>query len=871
MTNRCIESPAIAQARERALGQARRDGQTGLPPEAVAACTNGTLASQLLQRPIILCARNSGSGKHADEQCAADAHDVNGRLVNELGIDVGPDFPTPKAIIKALRAAPVVEHRVGDGKTFKSRTAIFDHTDEGWMLIVSSGTGKTLDEYGHQPWVETLREAILRHEPHIVAATRLDRMLRYKWALGRILDPLEKTNSAVFDECGVTYVTEDTDIIFFIRASHAEAESTKLRRNSLNGVRRHTEEAMVDGVIAVAAPRNAPPGFVRRDLPGRGIGGRTSVVWALDSPGVLARHGLEAGGADQVELIRWALSQLGQPGVRVSSINEAIVTRGYTTSAFRDRHGPDATWRSVAATRRWGIGSGPMTSIVENLDLYRTGRLIVTLGGAEEPVELTNLFPADGRWASDEDWLRIDAWTNRDKPRECYRTNQFAGLAVTVNGKPAVLRSTPGQHQGHPVRGYRCVNKHEKVADRVHLPHALLADVVVDAIVDAGENAVQLADTGEDRVEDAALAAAHRNQLAAAAESEAKAAAILATVVQAGAIGDGTALDGPLLADLNSRYAQLIEQAAAADHEARRSNRELNDRRRQRATTAAVNTQSLLHLVEAVREPDDHPLRLTLIQSLRNVTITTEGRGNDRGELHVNVTADLVFEAGSETWTSRGHASYTKESETAALVAEQAAALRDGTGSGRYAGYIEALAQEMNTTVGGVRLLEAIDDQRLARLHAAAYLDATDSEIARKLSEPVELIRRARRIHAERDTRASFMWLRGNSSKIAAIYDEATKDPDRIARWEHLVPHASRKRTYVVESIRRFGYSDEWTAIAGVGLRLRRSCSCRAGATFTPVRLREAAGSICNVCGSDATGISWPTAFANRYAHRGDI
>jgi hypothetical protein len=845
-------------------GKTVRRSSRGLPSVALTNCHNPQLVQMLTNGVIAVIARNSDpNSKKARQQVAADASDVHGNLA-ALGVNLGPNFPTDTDILDKLAAAPAIKHRTSDGGEFKSRTHIYDHSHEGWVLVVSAGTAKTVDEDGLQPWVETLRECVLRYEPGLVAATRLDRLLRFKWAIGRVLEPLERRNAFVLDECGLTEVNESTAVVFFIRASHAEAEARKTRRNVVNGYRRHTEPAMVNGVIAVAVPQKLPPGFTRRRAPGRGIGERASSVWVLDSPRVLNRHALELGAADQVANVRWVLAQIGRPGVTGQSLNDELIDkRQYSTAAIQEMFGVDATWESTS-DQRSSQGAGPLKAIIRHLDLYRTGILTLGLGESEAPIVITDLFPTDGAWASAEDWERIDRYRAGSTSRECYRRNHFAGLNVTIDGTRAVLRSGYGQHEGKEIASYRCVGESGRlVTDRVRIPHQLLADVTIDAIRNAGDNAAALTASGVDAVEDAALLAEERVHTESAETAEGKAAAIVSAIE----VATG-ALTPEFLSGLDERHTLLTAQAEQSRREAHRVANELARRRFARAHNSALRTDALLHLVRDVRSPSDHPLRDTVVNALANVTLTTSGHGNDRGGLRIDATVELHFNAGGTPWRSHGTASYTRPCLTHQLVQEKAAMLRAGTVPTSHRSLIKPIAAELNTDPGIVRLLCQITDERLLRIHAAfADRKQKPEAIAAHLDEPLELIERIRRIHDQRSTQRYFTWLRGNSPKLAGIYGAANEDPERIARWEHLIPAVVASEELARVGLAHFGVASEFTGIYAVGLRLKRTCPCADPAGLALLRLREATGSVCLACGRDSADVRWSPEAIERYAH----
>ena len=427
---------ALVQAAQFGLGR-------GFPADALEGCGTA-LRAVLLGQVLVAVARNSNpSGPGARQQTIADALDVKDRLAS-LGVDLR-DFPTEDEMNVALQKAAKVTHRMADGSTFDSRTATFDRTSDGYVLILSTGSAKKIDEQGMQPWVETLRNAVLRFNAVVVAATRFDRMLRYKWSIGRVLEPIEQRRGWVIDEMVAEEVNDQSAVIFFLRACIAEAEATKTAKNTRNGFRRHSGSEMVNGVVAVGAPQACPPGVIRLRVIGTGIAGRANSLWILDSPRYLpARNRIvewvPKPGADQVENVRWVLSQLGRPKVTKASIADGLLERGWTTDGLRRRHGVDATWQSRHGSKR-SKAYAAIDSIVKNLSFYEDGKIDVGVGAGHEPIHLSNCFPTDGPWASPQDFARIRRRPPAQQPREAVRL-QFTGLRVKFNGVDGVLRAT---------------------------------------------------------------------------------------------------------------------------------------------------------------------------------------------------------------------------------------------------------------------------------------------------------------------------------------------------------------------------------------------------------------------------------------------
>lgn len=96
------------------------------------------------------------------------------------------------------------------------------------------------------------------------------------------------------------------------------------------------------------------------------------------------------------------IKKIGQPEFTQNKIGDYLANNGFSSPGMRHNHGPYATFEFTEDPR---AKSSPLRSILSNLEFYKTGICLVRLGVVEvSDFEITNIFPASGKWAEPSDF-----------------------------------------------------------------------------------------------------------------------------------------------------------------------------------------------------------------------------------------------------------------------------------------------------------------------------------------------------------------------------------------------------------------------------------------------------------------------------------
>jgi hypothetical protein len=97
-------------------------------------------------RPLVLVARNSGTGGKRSRELAADeVFKAAEGLKLKVGLDLASVLPSKEAIIEGLQKSTGVRSLTADGKSFTNEYWITFLPAVNTILFVSTGSGKKLD------------------------------------------------------------------------------------------------------------------------------------------------------------------------------------------------------------------------------------------------------------------------------------------------------------------------------------------------------------------------------------------------------------------------------------------------------------------------------------------------------------------------------------------------------------------------------------------------------------------------------------------------------------------------------------------------------------------------------------------------------
>jgi hypothetical protein len=447
-------------------------------------------------RPIILVARNSGSGGKAARGLAADevvkAAEGLGRIA---GIDITSALPSKSEIIAGLKNSKAIKSQTKNGKYFTNEYWILTLAAVNTILFVSTGSGKELDDQYEQPFVQELITLVKARTPALVFANRIDRIFRRMLTGAELLNVLSNLECSLGDsEKGIRDQGEWMDLMILMESMGAEKEASAVPKKTRDGMTANTDRKMENGCLKYASPSQPPAGLIRVILlnpkGGKGVG-----MLYLDDPAYypdpsqvaygLPSRTLDASRMSNVELVKWALSNLGKPGFTLASIGEQLAQSGFSSPGIRKENGVEATFQPTEITDRKYL---PLRPIINNLKFYESGIFQVRYGVAEvSDIEITNCFPASGKWAEPEDFERIADYLSKTTGGGPASLGLIGVHVETEFGTSAFAAAMGDQCKRGAAYVLRPIDKKEGRLGFPALPHNVLARSIVEGLVRAAK------------------------------------------------------------------------------------------------------------------------------------------------------------------------------------------------------------------------------------------------------------------------------------------------------------------------------------------------------------------------------------------------
>lgn len=818
----------------------------------------------------ILCGRNSGESGPKARRLAVDALLAGAEGLAKCGLDVRDALPTREQMLQDLRDAKPVRSVTEDGVKFSNRFVEYDLRATHLVYVVlSTGSAKKLDEALTQPFVERVAAVARDVRPVLVYAHRIDRLCRVAWALAPLVLAL-RGGWLGDNRRGLVQASGPESVLIFFDAWASEEEAAKLPVKALDGMQGGTGDRFVDGQVPIGFPHSPPPGLGEATLLRRGMEGKPVVYFDDERwrplPADVA-YGLSAIEVDglvvsQVSNVRWALRHLGRPGWGYLQVAEGLKQRGFSTVGLRRAHHADVPFTHQRA-------DVVLQALREHLEFYRTGVWRIRMGDRE--VEITDGFPPDGPWCTEEDYERIRSYVDAGGHRfDGVIRLVLAGLPCRVNGVDCRLRTADRRPRTNPPSHYRiCRVQGRSVAHAAELPlldAKQLNDVIIASVVDAGDRALAIMPGGP--VDDPEVLELRRELKTRQSELEhleARAASDLARARR-------SEVTGALLAALNAGYQHLhdveIPAADAAVEAAllavQRAELSAVDRR------PGVRVDALLELVAALRDPEDTKWSRFLRHALRDMTFTIDATATG-ARIAVQGFLSTSF-GGSECRVPvSGEWGESSEGDLDVAIDELLANLRGGV---PYCDQVmhrrHDLVDELPAFLGVNRAALVFlncTDARILRVGMESTVfrgGRSDADIADATGEPVALVERVAAVWG--GPRGSAHWLHTTRTSLAAVMHVAaacTSDGfvvDAALAGFGLSPH---QLTYAL------GPLDEWERVKGRGWRLR-PCACGSVA-LAPTRLHEISGWVCLSCRRDRSSVHWPSDPYDRYLQNGDL
>jgi len=836
----------------------------------------GCLAMLQARPSVLLVGRSScEGGKVAYQAAAQDLLQAAAVLDANTGLHVASVLPKQRVLERMLKEAPAVASATPEGRKFTNRYLQWSDREHGVHVLLSAGSGRKLDEDLLQPALARTAEVFRVLQPGLLFAKRMDRLGRRPWAFGPLMELIERTGSWMGDEEGLRASDELSDLLVFLTASRGRQTAEGLPTMTRRGMASRTGTTMVDGRVAYHVAHPPPPGLTRLRMLSAG-GGLGDILLVLDAPQYLPAEGQVAAGmpqvfhpdgtrVDQVANVRWALSVLGTPTWSRRAIATELSRRRMSTASLRGTHGSSATVRPPASD---ATVFPILNTILGNLDLYETGRLVRTLSveGVEDVV-IQGLIPPDGAWAQPADFARIRAWLRQGKQRhDRNRVLSLTSVPALLSGRPARLLSSACRR--HRVPGYvvalrdRLPGRQPRASREPVIPHAVLADSIVSAISHAGDIPLVLWQRPDE--EDSHLRATITRLEMSVESIQSSRRAILSQVAAVDESGSPR-LSGALLDDLNAEYCRLSDvELPGAQRQLQEARHQLEDQRMAHAAErGSAQANDMLRLVAALSDPHDLSLAGLWRDSIRDLTVTVH---QERAAAHI---ADVIRWQGAIVFSSlsdryaipfagehRTGAGSKVDDRVEALVASLAEGIPFGCDDTERTPVLKPRVAQRFGVSPRQFLLGSCLDPRIVRAAARLLLQPhrEDDDLAGELQEPVAFVARIREVY-HRTSRERSVWL-AYQNVLVTHWHVCAAAGHGVVEPAALAPYSASSNS-AVGSLLSSRYADQWSRTAGGGYRLAPCPGC-GGHRRAPMRIPEPVGLVCLDCRQDQQGLLWP-------------
>lgn len=844
---------------------------------------------------ILVLSRASGHGAKARELAARTAHSAIELLCHHSGLDFMPVVPSIDTIVGLLESASTEVTKRSDGQEMRHQFVLIDLTDVAPLkLLVSTGTGRFVDESLSQPFIVRAANEYLKQNACLVAVKNSTRSGRHAAGTAMLMSAISMNNGAVCDEDGLGVVDLGRNLTSYIRGLNAEEQAKGMPEAVRRAQLTRTGHEMIAGRVQCHTASACPPGFGYAWL--KSAGGSPDVrVLFLDSdacrpsddkvayglsevryPSGHARAGFRV---DQVENVRFALTHFGKTGWSTQKIVDALIKRHYSTDQYRNCHGADAHITKGAA-------HSVLDSILANLELYETGILRRSVGGGVEPLLISGCVPPDGPWADPLDFARIRTVRRERKAiRDTYTTLTFSGLHATLDDAPVVMltdngrtrKSRTGQlpyYTFFRADGYPNVTR--AAASNRSLPPMEFAESIVRGLMDAAELPLDAFDPDEAAPSsDPELSRLRTSQARLSMEIEAlerQREGLVRRLAEFDADGEPV-LRGALLVDAQAHYNRVVEEELPSLTRRHVTvSQELDDILARQPKAAPADL--LLHLVESLRNPTDRRFRANWLTSLHDVAFISSLGMRDcwkikvvewsgrialtNGEEEVSVPFSGRFE-----YAPKGPLQDPIEAQARMAAAAMTSGVVPSSLSRRSSRLrLQEVAKELGVAPGHM-LLNGCDDPRILKTATALLrFRGSISDVVAETSEIDAFVRRVRDVHMKQD--AERPWRKEPSTLRVAFYVVAARNEGLVTSADLVQMDVNTSLGQVYNVFSEFKQtSPRWSSARKQGYRLA-SCECGSVKALL-LSIPEPVGTVCASCRLDEAGIEWPAEAYDRY------
>lgn len=826
-------------------------------------------------RPILLVARNSGPGGSQSRNLAADeAYKAAVGFFDMTGIDLTPFMPTKKQIIKALEDARTITTKGTDGKKFTNEYWVYHNPEANLILFVSTGSGKKLSEKLVQPFIDELAAIVLLHSPALLFSNRLDRIFRRMLTAASLLLALESVDALLGDASGNIKEVDEMGAFFtLLQSMGSQKEAEAIPKKTREGMTEKTELAMKNGQCLYASAIIPPSGLTRIRLKSNlgGIGAALLVIdhWASFPPAETIIAGLTTRSLDKnqksnAELVQWALHHLGKPGFTVSKVGAHLATECFSTSGLRKKHGIEAVYMPTTDPSRAFL---PVRSILSNLDFYETGIMKIPFGIAGVPdIEIRNCFPASGKWAEKEDFVRLRDYISM---RNGGGPASLPLVGIQVNSKQGPAKLVAATDEFSKFEPGYVVKKLKNNPDpgRLHftnIPHSVMANSIIEGLIEASKT------TWIPRESD--MADFNPQLRAQIDESERKiekfqeaAAGLLKQVSERDESGD-LVLGAEMRKGLSNMYDAITTDSLEPEQINLRelSTRLFMEMEKSSSKEETVPDDLLSHLVASLKDGKDTTYNkwwksAVVINSIDKIRVLRNG--HSLYNLHWEGTICIssltrIFEIPFQGEFEYGVATKVDQ-RTIEVIAQMAEGkLFEDIEMPQMREIKSSVARALGLRSGTFNLSNTLDP-RLLKIgtYIASNRGTSNKAISATLNEPIGLIVRVR--ESITNTPFGSRWVKQPSLVRGKWYALALQN-DGVVSKSILDQHGSYDWTQEKSALRRYKNGKiDWQVIDEDSVQLRECEFCKSRKR-APSRTYEPVGLICLDCRKDTVGIDWP-------------
>lgn len=797
-------------------------------------------------------------------------------LKRQSGIDLLAALPSKEELEVRLRHAPVTRsRRLQAGQDIVHRFVQIDLRPAAPVVILmATGTGRIAAEGFIQPFTQRVATLVWELEPALLVTKRWDRTTRNDDLVGPLFLALNEHRTWVCTDRLFREMNDETRLLLMVESFAARSNTGGEDRAKRLGQADRTGRTLDAGRVAYHLPSAPAPGMGLATLKRRPNLAVEKVAY-LDMPGCRPPPSRVADGlsevvgedgqiVDQVANVRFFLSRYGDPDWMTGDrLLKEMSRRRFSTVHVRSLYGADAY-----VTMQRGYTS--LQSILDNLDVYETGVLRREVGGDIPAVEITDVLPPDGPWATAQDFARIRAHRARGKARAGAEVRlALSAIRATYDGVVCRTRSVASPstlRTDEPCLQFKQVvdRKNElRVPNHVLLPWAAFAESVADGIISAGSQALQplldrVAATEEANSQGLEFQIAECDEQLRSTRRRMD--GLLAQLGDTAA--DGTpVLRGAFLAAAQNQYEELERQVANIE----RTRADLHTQVAAETSQADGADPALLpRLLASLRDPNDQTyLKLwpRIITSLAFTTAPSAHPGKNsrmlrwQGAIKLDAGPD-----GTVIIPFQGSYDYrrVKVGRAPRFVERQheyVAAMLAGTPFDA----IELPARHANQP-RVARLLGvedghpvlACEDPRIVAAATAMLLHDKDGSVALPGEDP-GFLTAIRRVHV--DDRSARPWRRPYGAIITAFYDLAATTGTVMA--DAVVQHCQTSKGTVHTTFATLRRQDpNWTSQRKKGYVLAPCRNCHSH-DRRPAQIAEITGLLCRACGVDEAGVTW--------------